>query len=203
MTNEDACFEKPVWKLTDLSRAFWSLPVHAARVAPTVFDKSIGGKLREEIMLAVSGVNECWYCQTAHRVFARAEGLTDNEIEIILEGGEAGLDEAESVALEFVRDLARNGFKGRNEELYARMDGLFSEEEKRAIESTAHVINFANRFGNTFDAARTKLLGGCEKTGAGALDMALVSALFLPGALYVSPLVGLLHLKNKFKNTQT
>ena len=62
-------------------------------------------------------------------------------------------------------------------------------DARAAIESTARVMNFANRFGNTFDAARARLSGASVRVEAGAADLAVVSALFLAGAAPAVPLV--------------
>ena len=58
-------------------------------------------------------------------------------------------------------------------------------------------MNLANRFGNTFDAARTRIMGGCDITGAGILDLAALSAGFLWGASLAGPFVAALMIYNR------
>jgi len=192
-TGTDAC-EKPIWTLRTLGVALPGLPRHLGRVAPTLVGRPISQALRERLMLAVAAENRCRYCQTAHRVFGAAAGVPRAEAEQLLQGEDAGRPEGERLALAFVRDLARRGFESRDEGLWEALGGHWSEAERRAIESTAHVMNLANRFGNTFDAARDRAFGRCAGDAAarraGALDLALVSAAFVAGALPVLPALG-------------
>lgn len=191
------CYDKPIWTLPDLAGVLPAMPLHLFRIFPTLFDFPISGKFRERIMLAVAAENRCWYCQTAHRTFGRALGLSRDEIDAVLAGRHEGMDEDEALALAYARDLARRDFRSRSEPLRQDLLKRFTPVQVRAVESTAHVMNFANRFGNTFDAARSRLLGRCEKTGAGIVDLASVSVGFLWGASLAGPLVAALMLYQK------
>ncbi|MFH2008311.1 MAG: carboxymuconolactone decarboxylase family protein [bacterium] len=192
------CYDKPIWTLGELLGELPDLPAHLARVAGTAANHPISGALRERIMLAVTAENRCFYCAVAHTTFGRAEGLTEDEIAALLAGDDRGVAPGEALALVYVRDLARRGFKSRDRALYEQLLEHFTEEQRTAIDSAARVINLANRFGNTFDAARARLTG-CEKTGASGLDLAVVSTLFAAGAAVVSPLVGVMMLTQKFR----
>ena len=102
------------------------------------------------------------------------------------------LDVVERLALAFVRDLARRGFQTRSEELYARLTERLPQAQCETIESTAHVMNLANRFGNTFDAARARLSTRRDCTGASVIDVTVVSGIFIPAALLIAPWIGAL-----------
>ena len=192
------CYDKPVWTLPSLARALRRLPGQLGRVIPTVVDQPITSRFREIIMLAVSAENRCWYCQTAHSVFGRASGLSDDEVQALLGGDDSAFAEDEQAAIAFARDLARRSFQSRSDALYQALQERFSSAECEAIEATAHVMNFANRFGNTFDAARSRLTQRGDCTGASGLDVAIVSSLFVPAALAVSPWVGALMVAQRF-----
>jgi len=191
---ESDCYDKPVWTLGGLLGELPGLPGHLARVAGTSVGHPISGQLRERIMLAVTAVNRCDYCRLAHTTFARSEGLADGEIQNILDGVDLAQDPGESAALAYVRDLARRRFASRDEALWERLLRHYRDPQRDAIDSSARVINLANRFGNTFDAARERLSGRCENTEASALDLTVVSSLFAVGAALVSPVVGTLML---------
>ncbi len=191
------CFDKPVWTLGALLGELPTMPAHLARVATTSLGHPITGELRERIMLAVTAVNRCFYCRVAHTAFARSEGLMDLEIQEILSGAERPQDPAENAALSYVRDLARRGFTTRDEDLWERLLQHYTEPQRAAIDSSARVINLANRCGNTFDAARERLSGRCEKTGVSSLDLTVISSVFAAGAAVVSPVVGALMLLQK------
>ncbi len=193
------CFDKPVLTLGSLLGQLPRLPAHLTRVAGTSLGYPISGPLRERVMLAVTAVNRCTYCRVAHTAFARSEGLADGEIFDILAGLDPAEDLGESAALAYVRDLARRGFTSRDESLWEDLSRYFTAEQCAAIDSSARVINVANRFGNTFDAARERLSGGCECTNVSALDLTVVSSLFAAGAALVSPVVGTLLLLQKVR----
>ena len=196
---ETDCYDKPVWTLAALLGELPELPAHLGRVATTTVGYPITGRLRERIMLAVTAVNRCFYCRVAHTTFARSEGLTDGEIQEILAGADPAQDPGESTALAYVRDLARRGFSSRDEPLWERLLQYYSAPQRAAIDSSARVINLANRFGNTFDAARERLAGRCEASGANGLEMTVISSVFAAGAAVVSPVVGSLMVLHKLR----
>jgi AhpD family alkylhydroperoxidase len=201
--NDPQCHDKPVWTLPALAATLPSMPGHLARMLPTVLDVPISGKLRERIMLAVAAENRCRYCRVAHTALGRAVGLSPDEIDEILENRDASLPPGEALAVAYARDLARRGFLSHDQDLRARLAGLLGASRAEAVESTAHVMNFANRFGNTFDAAWTRLSGGCERSGATLLDMAAVSSAFMLAAAVAGPAIGALMLYQKVQGTMS
>ena len=116
----------------------------------------------------------------------------------LLAGNDDGFDDAERTSLRYVRDLASRDFRSRDDELHRALTECYSAAECQAIEATAHVMNFANRFGNTFDAAHNRLRGRRDCSGAGGVDVALVSSLFVPAAVAVAPWVGALMVAQRF-----
>ncbi len=197
----NACYDKPTWTLGALASTLPELPTHLLRVAPTYVDRPISGALRERIMLVVAAENRCWYCQTAHTTFGHAEGVSREEVEGILGGQEEDLTlpAEERAALAFARDLARRQFASKDRVLWDGLLAHFTDQQRRVIYSCAAVMNLANRFGNTFDAARERLAGRCTRVEASALDQAVLSAVFLPAAAAVTPVVGLTALANLFR----
>lgn len=197
------CYDKPTWTLKALAGVIPDLPAHLLRVAPTFLGEGrpISGALRERIMLAVAAENRCWYCQTAHTAFGHAQGVSAEEVRGILAGQEEELTlpAGERAALSYARDLARRQFLSRNNTLYDSLLAHYTETERAAIESTAHLMNLANRFGNTFDAARARVGGRCMEVEAGTLDQAVISAMFVPAALAVTPVVGAVAALNLFR----
>jgi len=183
------CFDKPTWTLRALAAAAPPLVGHLARVAPTLLDRPIPATLRERIMLAVATENRCFYCRTAHRVLGEAAGVPAPDVRRLLDGETPARSEGERLALAFVRDLARRGFQSRDEALWEALGAHWSPVERAAIESAAHVMNLANRFGNTFDAALARLRGRCVAGGAGGLDLLVIPAAFVPGALAMLPVL--------------
>jgi AhpD family alkylhydroperoxidase len=188
------CTGRPIWTLRALARVLPDLPGHLARVAPTLLGRPISNALRERVMLAVAAENCCRYCQIAHSVMGEAAGDSPERVATILAGDDEGLDDREALALAFARDLARRGFASRDEALWARLGEHFSDAERDAVEATAHAMNFANRFGNTFDEALARCRGEEAAAAASPLDLAVVSTVFLGAAAVVAPAVGALKL---------
>jgi len=193
------CYDKPVWTLGRLSGALAGLPGQLVKVAPSLADRVLSGKLRERIMLAVAAQNRCWYCQQAHSAIGRSVGLSADEIEAIALGADEVFDARTRAALGFARDLTRRGFASRDEDMFQALLEHYSADQARAIEATAHLMNFFNRFGNTFDAARARLVGRCDTTGATLLDLAVVSAVFAAVAPWVAVPVVALGLLNRLR----
>jgi AhpD family alkylhydroperoxidase len=190
MSTPSPCYDKPTWTLAGLARVLPELPRHLGNVLPTVADHPITGRLREKIMLAVAAENRCVYCQVAHAAFGRSAGLPEDEIRAVL-AGEDGADATEALALAYARDLARRGFASRDERLRERLAEVLGAPARDAVESSAHVMNLANRFGNTFDAGLAALRGQCVQPPLGTLDVAVISACFLAAAAVVSPVVAI------------
>jgi AhpD family alkylhydroperoxidase len=190
MTQASPCFDKPVWTRETLFHALAQLPLHLARTASTLYGRPISNALRERIMLAVAAENRCRYCQLAHRIIGEAAGHTAEQIADTLAGDDSHLSEGEALVLTFVRDLARRGFLSRDEHLYQELGRHFSDEERQAIESSAHLMNFANRFGNTFDAGLALAGGRCLGEKLRTVDLVAISSAFLAVALPLVPLLG-------------
>jgi AhpD family alkylhydroperoxidase len=190
----------PIWTLAALSRALPGLPADLSRTLPTLLGRTLSNALRERIMIAVATENRCRYCRIAHATFGRASGLDEEEIARLLDGEDPALAERERLALAYARDLARRGFESEDRELRACLAARFSEDEISAIEATARLMDFANRFGNTFDELWARLRGapGCAPARAGSapsgLDLLAVSMIFVGAAAVVAPLVGALRL---------
>ena len=194
--HRDDCFDKPVWTLKDLAKVAPSLLGHLRRFAPTLAGRGMSSAMRERIMLAVATQNRCRYCRAVHTALAEMAGLGQEEIDSLsreVPERQPPFDSEltkDQLVVEYVRDLARRGFEERDPELWEELNRRFSTEERERLESVAHVMNFANRFGNTFDAFLARVKGRCEKQELPWIDMALISAVFLMVLPVVGPVLG-------------
>ena len=189
MNEVNPCSGKPIWTLRALLPVIPGIPLHLLRVAPTIFGVPISNALREHVMLAVTGQNRCVYCTIAHTGFGRVSGMSEKEIADILAGEYDDQQDDARLVLVYVRDLAVRDFQSRNEDLFGELLEKFTPRQRSAIISSAHVINFANRFGNTFDVARCWVTGRKPETRTSAVDLLAVSAAFVVGALPLLPLI--------------
>jgi len=150
---------RPVWTLDSFTAVAPALPEHFKRVLPTLVGGSIGNRLRERVMLGVAAENRAPYSKTVHGALGRLSGLSADEVHRLKEGGIEAADDAERLAVEYVRDLARRDFVGRDPDLYEELGQSFSDDERAAIESSAHVMNFFDRLSNLLVAPLEKLGG--------------------------------------------
>lgn len=157
MSSKHHCSDKPVWTLKSFVGVLPRMPGHLARVTPTVFGRTLSNAFRERIMLAVTAENQCRYCRVAHTGLAHLSNVERQDVLSILSGQDENLPADEQLALAFVRDLAARDFQSRDHSLYAQVGQHFSDKQRAAIESSAHIINFGNRFGNTIDAAFSRV----------------------------------------------
>ena len=174
------CYDKPVWTVRRLLEVLPALPAQLWRVLPTLWGERLSNAERERLMLAVSSENRCRYCQAAHSRFGRAAGLSADEVGTLLEGGDPEqLTERERLAVSYVRDLAGRGFASEDPALRDALRDQLGAKRLGTIDATARVMNFANRFGNSFDALLARLSGRCDETGASWLDLTVASTAFV------------------------
>ncbi|GAA4348935.1 carboxymuconolactone decarboxylase family protein [Hymenobacter saemangeumensis] len=108
---------------------------------------SLGGKLGEQIALAVAEANSCQYCASAHAVLGQRAGLDDAAIQASRRG--APLDARTDAALRFARTLvARQGLVTATDVAAVRAAGL-SEGEVGEIIAHVALNTFTNYFNNT------------------------------------------------------
>src|ERR671912_525383 len=119
---------------------------------------ALSAQLQEQIALAVSEVNACDYCLSAHSALVRGAGLSSDELDASRTGRSA--DPKTTAALQFARAVVeRRG--GINDNDLVRAAG-FSDAE--IVEIIAHVA--LNVFTNYFNrAAETDI--GFPKVSAG------------------------------------
>jgi AhpD family alkylhydroperoxidase len=115
--------------------------------------------LRERVMLAVTGVNDCRYCRFTHTRLGLRAGLSQAEIDQILGGGIEWVPESERPAVEFARRWAmRNGEEDPAE--MAMLAERYGQHKAGQIQMACRLIRLANLSGNTLDSIFFKVSGG-------------------------------------------
>ena len=142
------------WRAT-LSSALASAPVLLrALVRPT-----IARALREKLMLEVTAVNECGYCEWGHTHLALAQGVSLEEINQIFGYQNESLkarNTAEASAILFAQHYAerREGF---DRESMETLRTYYSEAQVSEILAYLRAITLGNLAGNTLDALLDRL----------------------------------------------
>jgi len=103
-------------------------------------------KLKEMIYLAVSNVNECPYCMTAHLRGAKKAGVTERQIEDIENETNLSFSAAEQTALHYAREMTR----ACSDEFGTRqhLKEYFNDEQLVELTLVIAMANFTNRFNN-------------------------------------------------------
>lgn len=136
---------------------------------------------REELMLAVSRLNDCRFCTWGHQEWAQMNGISDDELARIEQLDPSGFDRRKWLAITYVRALVEGNFRRVTPELRRAMQHKYSPREIRDIELIARVMDIGNRGSNTFDAMRSRLRG-VPAADSRVVDEMILSSVFLATA---------------------
>ncbi len=113
---------------------------------------------RERLMLAVTQVNACRYCADFHAKLAHKSGLSDDEVQQLLEGVVAQCPPEEIAAILYAREWAEAAGHPDAESRQTLIE-TYGAAKAAAIEMIVRMINTANLAGNTFDYLRYRIFG--------------------------------------------
>lgn len=117
--------------------------LYEALMGPTAL---LDRRLREMIGLAVSHLNESSYGSAHHAEAALAAGLTGAEIREVEVENDDRFSPKERAALEYARELTRQGMVGDGPRY--RAQEYFSDDEFVELTMIVGLVNFTNRFDN-------------------------------------------------------
>lgn len=116
-------------------------------------------RLREEVMLAVAEANACGLCTLAHRRWALAEGVSDEELAAIESRDADRFDRRTWAAIAWAQARTRADLEPVPTELEAEVARHYDDKERADLELVTRAMGMANRSANTFDALRERLRG--------------------------------------------
>jgi len=143
---------------------------------------------REELMLAVSKLNDCRYCTWGHQEWAHLNGVSNEELAQVEQLDPKGFDRRKWLAISYVRALVKGDFRRVQPQLRRAMQHKYSPREIREIELIAKVMDIGNRGSNTWDALLSRL------RGVPAADSRIIDELILSGVFLTTAPVVLLYL---------
>jgi len=130
---------------------------------PTIYKiwqkHEIEAGFREELMLAVSTLNDCKYCAWGHHEWANAAGVSEDELDHIEHGDPDGIERAKWVAISYVVAFVSAEYEDVPDDLVQEMEANYTEHEIKEIELVARIMDIANRGANTWDAMLSRLHG--------------------------------------------
>ena len=110
----------------------------------------ISNAFRERIMLTVTEVNGCRFCQYAHAKMALDAGLSQEEIETLSTGIFHHCPVEEVPALLYAQHWAETNANPERETRQHVIE-IYGEEKVRAMEMAMRMIRMGNLLGNTWD----------------------------------------------------
>ncbi|KIX21520.1 alkylhydroperoxidase [Flavobacterium sp. 316] len=113
-------------------------------------ETSLSKKEKEVVDLAVSQLNGCRYCQSAHTAIGKMNGFTDDQI-IELRKGTASWDNKTSVLAQTSKLIADKRGKISNEELETFFNAGFTKENLVDLIVAIGSITITNLFHNVTD----------------------------------------------------
>jgi AhpD family alkylhydroperoxidase len=142
----------------------------------------------ERIMLAVTQVNDCRFCDYGHSRAALRAGVAEHELAAIKAGDFNGTPEYETPALHFAQHYAAAGGTPDAEALNALVQTYGGARAARIL-LVIRMITIANLLGNTFDALLYRLKGHPVASGSVLQESSVLLLALLSMPLFL--LVGL------------
>jgi len=129
------------------------------QIKPLMRGERIADAFRERIMLAVTEVNGCRYCQYAHAKMALEAGLSQREIDDLSTGIFHNCPPEEVPALLYGQHWAeKNGQP--DPETRQEVVNIYDETMVEAMELAMRMIRMGNLLGNTWDYVLFRLSFG-------------------------------------------
>lgn len=174
-------YKKRTMTAKELVLSAASLVPEAGMVYKVWVKHEIDAGFREELMLAVSKLNDCRYCSWGHHEWAHIAGIPEEELAHIEQMDPTNFDRKKWLAISFVRELVTVKFGKVSKDLMKEMKANYSAREIQEIILIAKVMDISNRGANTWDAMLSRLQGK-PAAESKILDEAVLSAVFLTAA---------------------
>lgn len=152
-------FNKRTFDMPLLVKSAAMAVVSAPRIVMALRKPTTSRALQEQVMLAVTSVNDCRYCDWVHTGLALEEGVNIEELAGLLNhDAPQPPDTQEAVAILFAQHFA-DTLRQPSAEAQQRLADTFSDRQQQEILAFIHAIYFANLSGNSFDALVARLKG--------------------------------------------
>jgi AhpD family alkylhydroperoxidase len=152
-------FNKRTFDMPLLVKSAAMAVVSAPRIFMALRKPTTSRALQEQVMLAVTSVNDCRYCDWVHTGLALEEGVNIEELAGLLNhDAPQSPDTQEAVAILFAQHFA-DTLRQPSAQAQQRLADTFSDRQQQEILAFIHAIYFANLSGNSFDALIARLKG--------------------------------------------
>ena len=137
----------------------------------------VSRQFQERIMLAVTAVNDCRYCEWGHTKTALKAGCTDEELEQIMIHDFGSCDPDEVVALAYAQHYAET-VDNPTTESWDKLVDFYGEEKAKDIQLVIQMVTIGNLLGNTLDAFESRLKGIPPENGSLLFEFFIYSLVF-------------------------
>lgn len=151
-------FAKRTFTLPLLGKSLAAAAITSPVMLRALVKPRLPTSLREEVMLAVTSVNDCRYCSWVHTGLALENGVDMEDLGMLLGKSLDNVEEREAVAILFGKHFA-DTVRQPSAQARAKLAAHFSPAEQREIMAYIHAIYFANLTGNSADAILARLRG--------------------------------------------
>lgn len=178
-------FRKRVFTWKSFLTAMGDIFTHLGDISTASKSEVVDRRFAEKIMLAVTQVNGCRYCDYGHAIAALRAGVTQEEIDAIRQGEFSEFLEEEIPALLFAQHYAESN-SSPSIEAQQEIEKYYGADGARDMLTWIKMISVGNLLGNTFDALLSRL------RGRPSVDSTLWDELAVLGITAVGSLVFLL-----------
>ena len=133
----------------------WLL-VHPVLLFGILTGRKIDGAFRERVILAVTEVNRCSLCAWAHSRAALGEGMTKDEVKLLLQGALDSVPPEQRTAVLFAQHWADTGGHV-DGDARVHFEAAYDKKTVSALDGTMRFIRFCNYSGVLFERLLTCL----------------------------------------------
>jgi AhpD family alkylhydroperoxidase len=163
-------FSKRVFSPASLAEIAAEIVKDAPTLPGTFSSGRVSPAFRERILLAVTSVNQCRYCQWLHTDLAAANGMSAGDIAALMGSDTKQVPEDEKQALVYAIHYAETNRQPDASQRRALVK-TYGEAKARDIENYIRLIFFSNLSGNTFDSLLSRLRGEPSAEGNAAFEV--------------------------------
>ena len=151
-------FTKRTFNFRSFMQTMQNILRNREKFVSTMKSKRISNDFSERIMLAVTAVNGCRYCEWGHTKMAIESGCTDVEIKYILDLDFQGLRKDEITALAFAQHFAESK-ENPSKKALINLTKEYGPQKAEDILNFCRMITVGNLLGNTLDAFDSRING--------------------------------------------
>jgi AhpD family alkylhydroperoxidase len=153
---------------------------HFDGIRQAAHDGRVPKTFAEKIMLVVTRVNGCRYCNYGHSRAALAAGVSEAELQDLLALEFQAFPIYEVMALNFAQHYAEANGQA-DPEAWQRVVMYYGEATAQDILACIRMITYGNLLGNTFDALLSRMKGNPAKgSNLGSELSVLLGVIWLP-----------------------